>query len=141
MSEDISVNPEIVGASIKKMDGMVEGLTDGIARLQAIEPQGSPPATVALFQAELRRMINVSRRALEDTQVQIAGLAQQTYAAAADLQKLEDETKASLMNIERAALDVETSRTVGTPGGSPMPTTSPRVDQPAAVPGTSTGIR
>jgi len=141
VSEDISVNPEIVGASIKKMDGMVRELNYGIIRLQELEPQGSPPATVALFQAELRRIINVSRRALEDTQVQIAGLAQQTYAAAADLQKLEEETKSSLMNIERAALDVETSRTVGTPGGAPVPTASPRADQPAAVPGASTGIR
>ena len=135
MSENIDVDHEIVQASIKKMDGLVEDLAGGVSRIQSAVPLGTPPETVALFQAELKRMLNASWRALEDTQLQLAGLAQTTYAVASDYKKVEDETKASLMNIEGRALEINTSRN-GT-----APTTSPRADTPAAVPGTSTGIR
>ena len=135
MSENIDVDHEIVQASIKKMDGLVGDLSEGVKRIQSAVPLGTPPATVALFQAELKRMLNVSWRALEDTQLQMAGLAQTTYAVAAEYKKVEDETKTSLMNIEQRALEIDTSR------NGPTPTTSPRVDTPAAVPGTSTGIR
>lgn len=125
MSGTVGANHEVVQSSMNKLDAVVSDLDAGAQRIQGAIPLGSPPDTVANFQAELTRMLNTARSAIEKTQLQAAGLAQNTWDSFAALNEVDADIKSTLRNIESAALVIEP------PTPAPTPTTSPRVDAPS----------